>query len=60
VDENDNRIIVCLVTGEELIVNPTTWQNLREWAETLRKMLGEYETYYGVARYDTSNRKLYF
>ncbi len=60
VDENDNRIIVCLVTGEELIVDAQHWQNLREWAETLRKMLREYETYYGVVRYDTNNRKLYF
>ena len=60
VDENNNRIVICLVTGDELIVDAQLLENLREWTETLRKMLGEYETYCGVVRYDTNNRKLYF
>jgi hypothetical protein len=57
VDENDNRIIICLVTGEELIVDASGHM---EWTGTLRRMLKEYETYDGVIRYDTTNKKLYF
>lgn len=58
VDEESHQIIVCLKNGENLIVD--TFERFRENTETLRKMLKEYESYCGVARYDTNTKKLYF
>ena len=58
VDEESYQIIVCLKNGENLIVD--TFERFRENTETLRKMLKEYESYCGVARYDTNTKKLYF
>ena len=58
VDEENRQIIICLVSGENLIVE--SFEHFREYTETLRKMLKEYESYCGVARYDTNTKKLYF
>jgi hypothetical protein len=58
VDEERHQIIICLVNGENLIVE--SCERFGEYIESLRKMLSEYETYCGVVRYDTGTRKLYF
>jgi hypothetical protein len=57
-DEERHQIIICLVNGENLIVE--SFERFDGYIESLRKMLKEYETYDGVVRYDTSTRKLYF
>ena len=58
VDEERYQITICLVNGENLIVE--SFERFREYLEPLRKMLREYEPYNGVVRYDTGTRKLYF
>ena len=58
VDEERHQIIICLVNGENLIVE--SFERFGGYIESLRKMLKEYETYGGVVRYDTGTRKLYF
>lgn len=58
VDEDNHQIIICLLNGEELIVD--TYEYLMKWTIILTKMLKEHESYYDVVRYDTNNRKLYF
>ena len=57
-DEERYQITICLVNGENLIVE--SFERFREYIESLRKMLREYETYDGVVKYDTGTRKLYF
>ena len=58
VDEERRQIIICLVNGENFIVE--SFERFEGYIESLRKMLKKYETYDGVVRYDTSTRKLYF
>jgi hypothetical protein len=58
VDEMRYQITICLVNGENLIVE--SFERFGGYIESLRKMLKEYETYGGVVRYDTGTRKLYF
>lgn len=58
VDEERYQITICLVNGENLIVE--SFERFREYLESLRKMLRKYESYDGVVRYDTGTRKLYF
>jgi len=58
VDEERYQITICLVNGENLIVE--SFEHFGEYIESLRKMLWEYETYDEVVRYDTDTRKLYF
>ena len=58
VDVERYQITICLVNGENLIVE--SFERFGEYIESLRKMLGEYETYDDIVRYDTSTRKLYF
>ena len=60
VDEENRQIIVCLVNGENLIVESFILGNFMEYVETLRKMLKEYESYNNVVRYDENTKKLYF
>ena len=60
VDEENRQIIVCLKNGENLIVESFILGHFMEYIETLKKMLKEYESYCGVARYDTNTKKLYF
>jgi len=58
VDEGRHQITIYLVNGESFTTE--TFERFREYIETLRKMLSEYESYGGVVRYDTGTRKLYF
>ena len=58
VDAERYQITIYLVNGENLIVE--SFERFREYLESLRKMLSEYESYGGVVRYDTGTRKLYF
>jgi len=58
VDERKHQIVICLVNGENLIVE--NFEHFREYVVILGKMLKEYESYNEVARYDTDTKKLYF
>ena len=58
VNEERCQITIYLANGGSFLVE--SFERFREYIETLKKMLREYETYDGVVRYDTNTRKLYF